>query len=59
MKNTLKLFALCATVLAFSAALASCQKEKATPEVPEMHVFHVELDATVADTKATYTTASK
>ena len=59
MKNTMKLFALCATVLAFSAALASCQKEKATPEVPEMHVFHVELDATVADTKATYTTASK
>lgn len=59
MKNTMKLFALCASVLAFSAALASCQKENATPEVPEVHTLHVELDATVVDTKATYTTASK
>ncbi|MBP3202184.1 MAG: hypothetical protein J6M31_01060 [Bacteroidales bacterium] len=59
MKHTMKLFALCAAVLAFSAALTSCQKEKATPEAPEVHVFHVELDATVADTKATYATASR
>lgn len=59
MKNTMKLFALCATVLAFSAALASCQKEKATLETSEVHVFHVELDATVTDTKATYATTSK
>lgn len=55
----MKLFALCASVLAFSAALASCQKEKATLETSEVHVFHVELDATVTDTKATYATASK
>lgn len=59
MKNTMKLFALCATVLAFSAALASCQKESAndkpsTPEAPAVRVIHVDLDANVAETKASY-----
>lgn len=55
----MKLFALCATVLAFSAALASCQKESAndkpsTPEAPAVRVIHVDLDANVAETKASY-----
>lgn len=54
MKKTMNIFALSAVVLAVSAALASCQKENATPETPEVRVIHVDLDATVADTKATY-----
>ncbi len=64
MKKILNYFVMGAVAVMFSAALASCQKESAnektsTPEAPEVHVIHVELDATVADTKATYSTASK
>jgi len=64
LKKILNYFVMGAVAVMFSAALASCQKESAnektsTPEAPEVHVIHVELDATVADTKATYSTASK
>lgn len=59
MKKTMKFFALCASVFAFSASLVSCQKDSPAPEAPEVHVFHVELDATVADTKASYASATR
>lgn len=55
----MKFFALCASVFALSASLVSCQKDSPAPEVPEVHVFHVELDATVADTKASYASATR
>lgn len=59
MKKTLNIFALSAAILAISAALTSCQKENATPEksnpeAPAVRVIHVDLAATVAETKATY-----
>lgn len=59
MKKTMKFFALCASVFALSASLVSCQKDSPAPEAPEVHVFHVELDATVADTKASYASATR
>jgi hypothetical protein len=56
MKKVLNYLVFGAVAIMFSAALASCQKESATAssETSEMHVFHVELDAAVADTKASY-----
>ena len=59
MKNILNYFVMGVAVLGMSAALASCQKESAndktsTPETPAVRVIHVDLDATVAETKATY-----
>ena len=59
MKNILNYFVMGVAVLGMSAALASCQKESAndktsTPETPAVRVIHVDLDATVAETKASY-----
>lgn len=59
MKNILHYFVMGAAVLGMSAALASCQKESAndktsTPETPAVRVIHVDLDANVAETKASY-----
>ena len=59
MKNILNYFMMGVAVLGMSAALASCQKESAsdktsTPDTPAARVIHVDLDATVAETKASY-----
>lgn len=59
MKKIMNYFVMGAAILGMSAALASCQKESAsdktsTPETPAVRVIHVDLDATVAETKASY-----
>ena len=58
MGKTMKYFALYAALLAFVTVLASCQEEIEiidTPDASQVHVFHVELAATVAGgTKASY-----
>ncbi len=59
MKKIMNYFVMGAAILGMSAALASCQKESAsdktsTPETPAVRVIHVDLDANVAETKASY-----